>query len=316
MSKQSDYNALPESIRDLETGESGVGGQTLKFKLDREHFVKEHLLFLVVSQAFTGVPTSVREGKFIENIILKTDKRTLIDCSGKALYPLSRVTEAGIKSRVTLAATSVCTMGIDLHHILDGAKEDLATGLETSEYNQITLVVKLADDADNGFIGGTVPLAASYDLAVTEKSIPGFTGFGIPQGYRTIQEADATVTKTGWQPKHYLETGVQMRFLQMQAETAAGLVSDSLIDEIAFDVGEGIERKISFQRLQMVNEGDRDLTLENTGLAYIDGGDELDTMIDLRSITKKGAYIKVKTTTNTGVINYTQDSVKMIGEAG
>jgi len=264
--------------------DSKSGGQTTRIHLNRDSLVNEHQLIISVAQSFTGVPTSVDAGRFIKNITVETDAGNLFRCSGTGAVLMEGFYEQQATIEATLAVSSVAKFPLDLHYEMPEALRDMLTSVEASDLSGFDLVIQWADDNDNGFLGGTVPLVATYTVEVISKDMPDMQGLGLGDGLhngvgqfkRFVEEKLANSTVSGTQAAVRLVVANNTRAVAMIVEDWTGGVfvgrRNDIITNVRLVLGGRERRKSSFDAIRFENVTRRGVSV--TGLAVLDFGDD------------------------------------------
>ncbi len=292
---------------------TAAGGAVSRIPLNKDSLVAEHALLVNVSQTFAGAPTSFEAGRAIKALRVETDKGTLVRASGAALYELARLTEGAGRETSTLGTTSTAQFLLDVHYENDDAKRDLATAIEAHKMSQFDLVIEWADDADNCFIGGTTPGAASYTCEVVSRDYPDLKDvgefedtahFGTGQFAHLVEEQVAEGTTAGKQPAIRLMVGGNTRFIGLVAEDVSGgsYVGrvDNLITDVSLVIGGRERRKVPFQYLRHDNAAKRGYNVN--GVAFMDWGDDELGFLNLEDAAE--ALLEVTTASVSGVTNW------------
>jgi hypothetical protein len=268
-----------------------AGGSTSRIVLNKDSLIAEHALIVDVAQTFTGAPTAAEMGRFIKGITIETDKGSLIRASGATLYELARFTESGSKEVIALGTSSAARFMLDLHYELDGGRRDLSTALESSVLANVALVIEWAADADNGFIGGTGPGAASYSAEVVSRDFPDMQHvgameldesgelnplYGVAQFVHFTEEQVREGASAGTQSPVRLMVGNSTRFIGLVVEDTSGGAyvgrRDDILQNIRLVIGGKERRKVSFNYLRHDNAAKR--SFDQVGVAFMDWGDD------------------------------------------
>jgi len=306
-----------ESVeRNVAKVSAAAGGTTSRVVLNKDSLISEHSLLVSVAQSFAGAPTSVEPGRFIKSISIETDNGTIVRAAGTSLYELMRFTETGSKEVSTLAANSTARFMIDLHYELDGAKRDLATAIEASVLSTFDLVIEWASDSDNGFLGGTTPAAASYDVEVISRDYPDLQHigdsevdaegndnphFGVAQFVHFSEEQVKNGSTAGALEAFRMIVGNSTRFIALVAEDTTGGAyvgrRDDIVTDIKLIIGGQERRKVSWNYVRHENTSSR--SFDHVGVAILDWGDDEVGFLNLEDEAE--ALLEVTTALPTGV---------------
>jgi len=287
----SKYTRKLQAIRRVSTG-AAVGGATLRLALNRDWLVHEHRVNFTVSQAYTGVPTSVDVRDFVSTISVEASDGRRVFLTGAQAFDLGRFTEAG-NARVTstLAATSLAAWSIELHHENDAALLDMLTSLRSNELSTLDLVITFAADALNGFKAGTVPLVATYGVVVesieTEQLADVQFGKKLGAFKHFAEKQESPGTTVGAQPDIQLKTGNSTRFLMLHAYNTAGAVpvlSDAIIGNVRININGRDIRVTDFASMQRDNSAKR--SFNQVGVGCIDFGDDENGFLNLNDVNQ------------------------------
>jgi len=249
----------------------------IKLDLNKDFLTAEHLINIAVSQAFTGVPTSSDVRRFFSKIELVTDQGTIFSCDFHQFYDGMRFTEQASFPAIVLAAASTAYFSIAMHHANHESITDLLTSLRTADFSTISIILTVSADAANGFIGGTVPLAASYQVSVDSIELPGLVGVA-PYGQarhnlkqmKEVSSASVAVTNE----EVVLKTGGRTRFILLHSYNTTGaipLLANGIIDKVNLAFG-GVTylKNKDFRSIQQENIAKRNFN--QAGVAVIDLG--------------------------------------------
>ena len=269
---------------------SAVGGGQIRIPLKKESLMAMHDVFVTVSQAFTGVPTSVDVRRFITDLSVETSDGRRMFVTGYQAYDLGRFPEEstpGVSS--TLAATSTAAFLFNLHHANFGALFDLMSAIPAGTLTTFDLVITFAADTNNGFIGGTTPLVASYTATARSEGFPSLLGQPWVAKMRHIVERVMQPGTAGAGTSYDLRliSNNRTRFIMFHAFDTTGAValpSDGVINNIRLTIN-GEEKKITtFTETRKKNAGHR--RFDVVGCGVIDFGDDEDGWLDLRSVNE------------------------------
>jgi len=162
-------------VRDRVGNYSLTNADTFRVAIPRATLTDELKLICTVTQGFTGIPTAVNPERFIKRISVETSQK-VIDLSGMMAYRIAEFYEQGALVETVLAATSTCKFSLDLFFSNPSAKLDLMTALDSTSETNFTLVIEMASDTANGFVGGTVPLVATMAVELVNYNLPAMMG--------------------------------------------------------------------------------------------------------------------------------------------
>lgn len=289
---------------------TGVGGGQIRIPLKKESLIAEHKIRVQASQAYTGVPTSSDVRRFITNAAIETSNGRRIFLTGFQVYDLGRFTENAPISNVVLAATSTADFDFDIHHENDEALLDMLAAIPAGKLTTFDLVLDMAPDASNGFLGGTVPLVTTYTVTARSYGFPGmlngmradglehgesdFVGSLRHMAERVLQPGTAGAGTTY---DLRLIAGNKARFLMVHAfdTTVVGIQtpSDAVLSDMRLVVN-GQEISIStFAELRKENAHIRGFNV--LGCAVIDFGDDENGWLDLRNVNEPKLTVTIAT---------------------
>jgi hypothetical protein len=277
------------------SGATNLNGGVIHIDLDRVWLINRYTIAVTISQGFTGVPTSSDVRRFFTQAQLIVDKGDGQKMNFYAAYDLARLNRAAPAPVVALAATSTATFMFDLHAQNDSAIGDLVTSLLTGKYSTLALELTVAPDANNGFIGGTVPQVATYSVEVMPHELrdqtPGkrddvSSGWG--QAERAVkQQTSVATTVNGLEYDAILTAGGKTRFVTIHGFDAA--VFGNPTDAI-FNNGARITMEVDgfkyfdntlLSAIRQSNVVDR--TVPNVGMVLLDFGDDPHGWVDMRN---------------------------------
>lgn len=285
---------------------SAVGGGTLRLQLNRDWLIAEHVVNLSVSQAYTGVPTSVDVRDFVSSVAIETSDGRRLFLSGAQVYDLGRFTESASLVQSTLAATSLANWSFEIHHENDGALLDLFTALRSNELTTLDLVVTFASDANNGFKGGTVPLVATYNVSVESKDYKMLDsvqfGYALGSFSHWQEKQELANSVVGATQEFQIITGNRTRFLMLHCydTTPAGpdVLSDSIIGNIRVSVGGEDKVKTTFLDTRKQNSATRGFN--QVGVCVLDFGDDENGWLDIDKVNQAKVQIDILSTAPAG----------------
>ena len=205
-------------------------------------------------------------------------------------------TEQSDAPQVTLAAASTADFIFALHHANDFCLYDMMSAIDAAKLNTFDLVIQFAPDANNGFIGGTVPLATAYTVTVRNSNYPGMllAKDGTPNKFvealRHIFETQSVAGVAGGgstAPLLRLTAGNKTRFISIHAFDTTGanpVPSDAIVAALRLNIN-GQERRITdFNTQQKRNMADRMFYIK--GCAILDFGNDEAGFLDLRGVAE------------------------------
>jgi len=269
----------PRCSRNVANVSGAVLTNTGQIKLDvnKDFLTAEHLINVAVSQNFTGVPTASDVRRFFSKIEFVTDQGTSVSCDFHQFYDAMRFTDEASAPAVVLAAASKANFSIALHHANHDSLLDMLTALDTKDFSTLSIILTVSPDDKNGFIGGTVPLAAAYQVSVDSIEFPGMTGvapFGKARHnlkqMKEVSSASAAVT----QEEVVLKTGGRTRFIVLHSYDTTGAIptlANGIIDKVNLAFG-GVTylKNKDFKAIQQENVAKRNFN--QVGVAIIDFG--------------------------------------------
>lgn len=300
----------PRGIRAIASGTGAVltnAGQ-IKIDLNRDLLVTEHVLNIAVLQTWgTNAPTSVDVRRFFTKVEIISSEGVLMSLDGHQVYDLARITEAA-SAPVFVAgagggAAASCTYSMDLHHVCDGGLYDLWTALRTADLSSLSVVLTLAADAANGFIGGTGAVgAAAYTVSVDQEALPGLSGRsredrdaikfgGAMHRAKSVGEIIGGAAVT--QQDFALLTGNKTRFLFLHMHSiTGGAPANGIIDTLSLSFN-GVEYLQNIKATSLQQRAVRDHGLDVVGLVVVDMGADPHGWLPLEGL----AEAKLKITT-------------------
>lgn len=315
---------LPAAFRNVANGSGGaaINNGQIRLELNKDFLTSEHVVNVGVSQNFTGVPTSCDVRRFFTKIELITNEGTIYTSDGGVLYDIMRFTELSSAPINVLAATSTSQFSMNLHHAMDNSHADLLTALQTANFSTLSLVLTVAPDANNGFIGGTVPVAALYTVAVDALQLadPSFSGrdaasrnkivYGKARHwFKAMAEKSAAVSAASSQ-EVLLDTGNRTRFIILHSyNTTSGVnvLADGIIDTVNLNVNSVdyiANRKAINQRQRNI----ADRGFNQVGVHVFDFGDDPKAWIPLEHVnTAKLLYSTLGTAPAGWLVRTAQD---------
>lgn len=278
------------------SGATNINNGVIQIELEKAWLVEEHVVRVQVSQGFTGVPTSFDIRRFFSKVQLLVDHGEGMKMNFHAAYDLARVTENVPAPIVALAATSTADFTFDIHHANDGAIGELVSSVLSGKYSTLTLELTINPDANNGFIGGTVPLVATYSVEVmplqmrvqtpTDRGNTG-EGWGIVE-HIYKQQANLSGGVAGGEFDMKLTSGGLNRFIILHAFDAASF--GNLTDAVYLN-GARISLEVDgfkyFENTALSTIKQRNFVMRNissTGVVVLDFGDDPQGWCDLRHV--------------------------------
>lgn len=292
------------------SGATNINNGIINIPLDKVWLVDEYVVRVQVSQAFTGVPTSYDVRRFFSKMQLIVDTGEGWKGNFHAIYDLGRLTENVPAPVVTLAATSTADFTFDLHMGLDEAVGELVSALLTGKYSSLSLELTLNPDANNGFIGGTVPLVASYTVEVMPNELRDQTpmvrndtssGFGIVE-QAVKQLSNITGGVSGVELDSNLTAGGKVRFIFLHCFDAAtfGNLTDAVLlngARISFESnGAKHYDNTSLSAIKQRNFSMRSLSA--AGVIVLDFGDDPHQWPDLRNVKEPKFHLTIPASAN------------------
>lgn len=274
---------------------TGAGGARVRIPLNKESLISEHKVIVAVSQANSGTdPASVDVRKFITNMELQTSDGKRFTGDGALAYDLSRLTEGAAAAVTSLGATSTAKYSFDLHHENDGALYDLLSAIKGETLSQLDLVIDLASDSDNGFLGQTSPAAAAYTITVESKDYPDMAHMsGVGELKHFVESQTVNGTTTGRQADIRLASGNATRFITIHAYDTTGVAvgSDAVLDAIRLVIN-GKEKRVTTWR-SVRDETAMARGLDVTGFGVLDWGDDEGGFLDLNGVNDPRLQVDV-----------------------
>lgn len=336
MSRRSILSKPPRGRRNIANATGAVltnGGQ-IKIPLNKDFLVADHAVNVAVSQTWgTNAPSSSDVRRFFSRLELTSNEGTIYSADFHQVYDQARFTELASSPVVALGAgggaAATATFGFNLHHVNDEATLDLLTALQTANFSTLELVLTVAPDASNGFIGGTGTVgAAAYTVAVDACEYPGLSGRsaeerkGIAYGkarhsFKQMQEK--TGVNAASNQELLLETGNKTRFLFLHSyntTAAIPVLANGIVDKISLSIGgQDYMGTVAFRDLQQENIGQRGFN--QTGVAVLDMGDDPAGWIPLENVNEaKLRYSTLGTAPATWKVTVGQDMSNNLAAAG
>lgn len=168
------------------SGASNINGGIITIPLDLTWLVESTRVMVSVAQSFTGVPTSYDVRRFFKKVQFVVSDGDGFKLNFHACYDLSRLAEMVVAPVVTLGAASTAKFSFAFHHAMNASINGMITSLLSGKYSNLAIEITLADDATNGFIGGTVPTVATYGIEV------------YPSEYRNMTPHNRASQAEGW----------------------------------------------------------------------------------------------------------------------
>lgn len=271
------------------TGAVLTNAGQIKIDLNKDFLVAEHILNIAVSQTWgTNAPTSCDVRRFFTKAEVVTSDGVLFSCDFHQLYDLARFTEAASAPVFTAGAgggaAATVTFSVDLHHINDECLYDLWTALRTADLSSASVVLTIAADASNGFIGGTGTAgAAGYTVTVDQRAIPGLSGksredrdairFGLAK-HKINHLAEIIGGAAATQQNITLKTGNRARFLILHTYSiTGGALANGIIDTLSLSFG-GVDYLQNVKAVDLQQENIKNRSFAQTGVIVVDMGDD------------------------------------------
>lgn len=293
------------------SGATNVNGGVITIPLSKNFLTDEYRVNVMISQSFAVAPSSSDVRRFFKSIQLVVDKGEGIKLNGHAAYDLARLTEKAHTPTVVLGTPSTCEFSFELHGKNDGAIGGLATSWLTGKYGTLDLVLEINPDATNGFIGGTTPGVATYDIEVYPSEYRTMTpfvrddvegsGWGISE-HCGVMLSNIRGDVSGYAQEHAVKGGNKTRFIIMHAFDAAsgGNLTDAVFRNgarVSMTVGDlVIYANTKLSELQKQLEAERDIAL--TGVCVLDAGDDPNGWWDLRNVKEQKLDINIPASAN------------------
>lgn len=307
------------------SGATNINNGVISIDLEKVWLVNEYTIRVAVAQSFTGVPTSSDVRRFFSKIQLSVDKGEGINANFHTLYDISRLTEKAPSPVVTLAAASTAEFSFEIHGSNDGAIGDIVTSWLTGKYSTLTLELTLASKADNGFIGGTVPLEASYNVEVLPSELRDQTpadrsdnsgGWGVAEHY-IKQQASISGGVAGFEGDLPLTAGGKVRFIPLHAFNAAsgGTLTDAVFlngARVSMEI-DGFKHYDNTPLSSLREYNFRTRNMPASGLVVLDFGDDPKGWPDLRNVKEPKVKLSIPASANLPAawrIEYAQDATK------
>ena len=270
----------------------------VRLDLNKDFLVGEHQINVSVAQSFTGVPTSSDVRRFFSKAELVSNEGTIFTCDFHQLYDQSRFTEMMAFPIVSLAAASTAQFSFNLHHNNDESLFDILSALQTANFSTLALLLTVSPDAQNGFIGGTVPLAATYTIGVDSKEFPNMSlsdraarnaqVYGKARHYFKAMAEKAASLSAASNQEVLLESGGRTRFVFLHSyntTAAIPVLANGIVDKISLSLaGVDYMGMIDFKNLQQENIAQRGFN--QVGVAVIDMGENPKAWIPMENINE------------------------------
>jgi hypothetical protein len=307
------------------SGSTALNGGIIHMDLDRVWLVNQYQISVSIAQAFTGVPTSVDVRRFFSQMQLIVDKGDGQKMSFHAAYDLARINNQPPAPVNVLAAASTCNFVFEVNLQNDGAIGDIVTAALTGKYSTLALELTIAPDATNGFIGGTVPLVAQYQVEVMPREMRDQTplqrddmssGWGVAE-HAAKQQANVPVTVGGLEYDCVLTAGGKMRYVQMHGFDAAsfGNLTDAIWNNgarISMEV-DGFKYYDNTLVTAIKQSNVADHNVAPTGYVLLDFGDDPHGWQDQRNAKDIKFHLSLPASANlpaAGRIEFCQDYTK------
>ena len=304
------------------SGASNINGGVIHIDFDRVWLVNRYTIAVSVAQAFTGIPISSDVRRFFTQAQLIVDKGQGQKMSFYDAYDLARLNKQVPAPVVVLGANSTATFLFDLEGFNDGAVGDLVTSWLTGKYSSLALELTVAPDANNGFIGGTVPLEANYQVEVMPHELRDQTpanrgdmtsGWGVAE--RSIKpQTTQAVGVNGGEFDVNLTAGGKCRFVSIHAFDAAayGNPTDAIFNNggrITMEVdGFKYFDNTALSSIKQANVSDRNMPA--VGMILLDFGDDPHGWVDMRSAKDIKFHLSIPASANlpaAGRLEFAQD---------
>jgi len=281
----------PRSRRFIAAGSGAVltnAGQ-IKIDLNRDMLVDEHKLNVAISQTFgTNAPTSFDPRRTFTKIELVTSVGVLYSCDFHQFYDQARFFEAATLPVTVFGAgggaAATASYTIDMHHENDECLYDLWTALRTADLSSISLVLTLAADASNGFIGGTGTIgAAAVTVTVDQQSFPALSGKSVADrnaiGYGNamhklshIQEIIGGASVTSQNVALRCGNRTRAIILHMWSITGSTL-ANGIVDAVTLSFG-GVDYFLNIKAPNIQQANIKDRGFNQAGVVVLDFGDD------------------------------------------
>jgi len=303
--------------------DSVAGGVMASFLLNKDEVTSEHILRCDISQVFTSAPTGIdtdRVGEFLDNVKLHVSGAQggdIINLKGVSLRLLNRLYERQPAVTYTLGTPTTVSFSVELHYENDSARRDLVTALNGLAATQVKLDVTPTTDTSKILTGGagagTVTCAmrvfsVGYDadelVETLDRAGVGELEAAVSSARREVKQFSPSIAAAG-SVQVELDVGNTTRAIMIEAETAAGVLSDSVVSDISLVIG-GKQRVVSnWTTLRDLTTTKRGVDVTGVVAALID--DDEYAFLDLSEV--KQARLVITTSAAAG-FRVTQDMTK------
>lgn len=220
------------------SGSTAINGGIITIPLDLTWLVESTRVLVSVAQAFTGAPTSYDVRRFFKKAQFVVSDGDGFKLNFHAAYDLSRLAEMGVAPVVSLGTSATAKFSFAFHHAMNASINGMITCLLSGKYSNLALELTVADDATNGFIGGTTPLVATYGVEVYPSEYRNMTpvhrgdqaqGWGCAS-HHAAQLSTISGGVAGVDQDVLLKSGNKTRYMIMHAFDAAS--NGSLTDAV------------------------------------------------------------------------------------
>jgi hypothetical protein len=275
----------------------------VKLRLNKDNLTSAHIINFAASQAFSADPTGSDVRRALDSIVLELNggpkAGTTLSLGGFLAYELSRFTENQPSPVVSLPSggtggTATATWALDLHHVMDSARNDFQTALQTGLYDSIDLTLNLSTTANQIFTGGTASGAVSYVISADAHDFPVFPVQPniamVASAQQIVGGFNKSASGAGDGDDVLLISGSnKTRFIGIEARDGSNVLSDSVVGDIEIQAGNWIY-KTNFAKVQQQNVHSRGY--DQTGFAFLDFGDDPMGWLPLENV--KDARLKWK----------------------
>lgn len=260
----------------------------IRIDLNKDFLVSRHKVHVDIAQAFTGVPTSSDVRRAFSKLELVSNEGTIFTSDFAQFYDMQRFASLASSPKITLAAAAKASFAFNLPYANAKAHADLATALQSANFSTLALVLTVSPDASNCFIGGTVPLAAAYTVAVDsqEHAQAGFTGgnandrnaikFGHARHYFKAMDEKSSASAAASNQELKLETGGRTRWVILQTYDTTGAIpvlANGILDKVNLSFG-GHDYFVNVAGKTIQQENVDERNFDQTGVYVLDMGDD------------------------------------------
>ena len=292
-------------VKRLDGTGTGVGGGQIRIPLKKESLMAELQVRMQASQIYgTNFPSSSDVRRFMTHVSIETSDGRRAFLTGHQVVDLAKITETYPSVPVTTGTSGGASGGVastadfqfTIKHINDGATGDMLAAIPAGKLTTFDLVIDLAADANNGFIGGTGTIGVtSYTATARSVGYPDMLldASGNVQSFvgtlRHIAESQVVQSTAGAGTSFdvRLTSGCLTRFLLLHTfdnTGAAPALSDSVVNNIRVVIN-GAEKHIStFLEDRKSNTKERNYNY--TGSVIVDFGDDEAGWLDLRGVAE------------------------------